>query len=86
MAPNTPDADAGGDQVGVLRDSRDRSPAANRAFAGRVHRQMNYLESHKDTLIPEFRAVWAATGYQEIRNLGGGLRSPAPAMFFFFFF
>ena len=53
-------------EVGVLRDSRDRSPAANRAFAGPVPVElMNYLESHKDTLIPEFRAVWAANGYKK---------------------
>ena len=52
-------------EVGVLRDSRDRSPAANRAFAGPVPSElMNYLEAHKDTLIPEFRAVWAANGYK----------------------
>jgi hypothetical protein len=53
-------------EVGVLRDSRDRSPAANRAFAGPVPAElMNYLESHKDSLIPEFRAVWAANGYKK---------------------
>jgi hypothetical protein len=52
-------------EVGVLRDSRDRSPAANRAFAGPVPAQlMNYLEAHKDMLIPEFRAVWATNGYK----------------------
>jgi hypothetical protein len=50
-------------EVGVLRDSRDRSPVANRAFAGPVPAVLiNYLEAHKDTLIPEFRAVWAANG------------------------
>jgi len=53
-------------EVGVLRDSRDRSPAANRAFAGPVPAElMNYLEAHKDALIPEFRAVWAANGYKK---------------------
>ena len=52
-------------EVGVLRDSRDRSPAANRAFAGPVPAElMNYLEAHKDALIPEFRAVWAANGFK----------------------
>jgi hypothetical protein len=52
-------------EVGVLRDSRDRSPAANRAFAGPVPAElMKYLEANKDTLIPEFRAVWAANGYR----------------------
>ena len=53
-------------EVGVLRDTRDRSPAANRAFAGQVPAElMNYLQSHKDTLIPEFREVWAANGYKK---------------------
>ena len=45
-------------EVGVLRDSRDRSPAANLAFAGQVPAElMNYLVAHKDNLIPEFREV-----------------------------
>jgi len=53
-------------EVGVLRDSRDRSPAANRAFAGPVPAElMQFLESHKDALIPEFREVWAANGYRK---------------------
>jgi len=53
-------------EVGVLRDSRDRSPAANKAFAGQVPAElMKYLETHKDTLIPEFREVWAANGYKK---------------------
>ena len=50
-------------EVGVLRDSRDRSAPANRAFAGPVPRElMNYLQQHKDTLSPELREVWAANG------------------------
>jgi hypothetical protein len=50
-------------EVGVLRDSRDRSPAANRVFAGQVPAElMNYLESHKDTLAPELRELWLANG------------------------
>ena len=37
-------------EVGVLRDSRDRSEAANRAFAGQVPEElMGYLRKHKDT-------------------------------------
>ena len=50
-------------EVGVLRDSRDRSAAANKAFAGPVPKElMDYLGKHKDTLTPEFREVWAANG------------------------
>ena len=53
-------------EVGVLRDSRDRSPAANRAFAGPVPAElMSYLEAHKENLIPEFREVWAANGFKK---------------------
>jgi hypothetical protein len=52
-------------EVGVLRDSRDRSPAANKAFAGQVPAElMKYLVAHKDNLIPEFREVWAANGFK----------------------
>ena len=52
-------------EVGVLRDSRDRSPAANRAFGAPVPAElMSYLEAHRDTLIPEFRSVWATNGYK----------------------
>jgi hypothetical protein len=52
-------------EVGVLRDSRDRSAAANRAFAGPVPGElMDYLRRHKDTLSPELREVWAAQGFK----------------------
>ena len=52
-------------EVGVLRDTRDRSAAANRAFAEPVPTElMQYLEAHKNTLAPEFREVWAANGYK----------------------
>ena len=50
-------------EVGVLGDSRDRSPTANQAFAGQVPKElMTYLQQHRDTLIPEFRRVWEAAG------------------------
>jgi hypothetical protein len=52
-------------EVGMHGDSRDRSPAANRAFAGPVPNElMDYLQKHKDTLIPEFRQVWEAAGFK----------------------
>jgi hypothetical protein len=52
-------------EVGMHGDSRDRSPAANRAFAGPVPKElMDYLQQHKDTLIPEFRQVWEAAGFK----------------------
>jgi len=52
-------------EVGMPRDSRDRSPAANQAYAGPVPRElMEYLQQHKDTLIPDFRKVWEAAGFK----------------------
>ena len=50
-------------EVGVLRDSRDRSPVANQAFAAPVPKElMDYLQKHKDTLAPELRDLWAENG------------------------
>ncbi|HVS53297.1 MAG TPA: DUF5597 domain-containing protein [Opitutaceae bacterium] len=50
-------------EVGVLEDSRDYNPAANRAFAGAVPKAlMDYLVAHKDTLVSEFRDLWVANG------------------------
>jgi hypothetical protein len=52
-------------EVGVLRDSRDRSEAANKAFAGPVPKAlMDYLDQHRETLAPELREVWAANGFR----------------------
>ena len=52
-------------EVGMQGDSRDRSPAANQAFAGPVPKElMDYLQQHKDSLIPEFRQVWEAAGFK----------------------
>ena len=50
-------------EVGVLGDSRDRSPAANETFAGPAPAELlEYLRKHRDTLLPEFRRVWEAAG------------------------
>ena len=52
-------------EVGLQGDTRDRSPLANRAFEGPVPKElMDYIGKHKDTLIPEFRKVWEATGFK----------------------
>jgi len=52
-------------EVGMQGDTRDHSPAANRAFAGPVPAElMDYLQRHQDTLIPEFRRVWEAAGFK----------------------
>jgi len=52
-------------EVGVLGQSRDRSPVANQAFAASVPAEfMDYLQKHKDTLIPELRKRWEAAGFK----------------------
>ncbi len=67
-------------EVGMHTVSRDHSPAANQALAGPVPKElMDYLQQHKDTLIPEFRAgVGGANGFktsgtwEEVFGAGAG--------------
>ena len=50
-------------EVGVLCSTRDRCPAADTAFAGPVPAELtDYLQRHKDSLLPELKKVWAAAG------------------------
>ena len=50
-------------EVGMHTDYRDHSPMANQAFAGQVPKElMDYLQQHKETLIPLFRQAWQAAG------------------------
>ena len=50
-------------EVGVLGDTRDHSPAANRAFESAVPRELpRYLKAHTDELYPEMRELWAQHG------------------------
>jgi hypothetical protein len=52
-------------EVGIQGDTRDRSPVANKAFDGPVPKElMDYLQQHKDTLIPVLRKVWEAAGFK----------------------
>jgi beta-galactosidase GanA len=52
-------------EVGMSGSSRDHSPAAEKAFAGPVPKEfLDYLQQHKDALIPEFRQVWEAAGFK----------------------
>jgi beta-galactosidase GanA len=52
-------------EVGLQGDTRDRLPAADTAFALPVPRELiDYLMSHRDTLLPEFRALWQSTGFK----------------------
>ena len=44
-------------------NGRDRSPLAAKAYAAQVPSElMDYLQQHKDTLIPEFKKVWETAG------------------------
>jgi hypothetical protein len=50
-------------EVGVLGDTRDRSDAADKAFAGAVPPQLTaYLAAHREGLYPELRDLWNANG------------------------
>jgi Domain of unknown function (DUF5597)/Beta-galactosidase len=50
-------------EVGVLGDSRDRSAAADAAFAQAVPKALtDYLARHEDRLNPDLRQLWAAAG------------------------
>ena len=52
-------------EIGMIPDSRDRSAEANTLFAQAVPVElMDYLQAHKEQLNPEFRALWAANGFQ----------------------
>lgn len=50
-------------EVGVLGGSRDRSEAADKAFASAVPGQLTaYLAAHRENLYPELRELWDASG------------------------
>lgn len=50
-------------EMGLYGDSRDRSAAAEAAFAGQVPIECSrYLSAHSRELVPELRAPWMAAG------------------------
>jgi len=52
-------------EAGLLGDSRDRSPLSEAAFAKPVPAElMDYLQKHKDSLIPETRKVWESSNFK----------------------
>lgn len=56
-------------EIGMIPDSRDRSSVANELFNQAVPADlMNYLQQHKDELIPEFRGVWASNNFKTQGN------------------
>jgi beta-galactosidase GanA len=50
-------------EVGVLGDTRDHSPATDKAFAAAVPTELiRYLQSHRETLFPDLRSLWEENG------------------------
>jgi hypothetical protein len=50
-------------EVGLIGDSRDRSPLGNAAFAQPVPPELiAHLQKNQDNLLPEFRKIWEAAG------------------------
>jgi beta-galactosidase GanA len=50
-------------EVGILGASRDHSPAAEKAFAGRVPPELTrYLQDHRESLYPDLLALWIDNG------------------------
>ena len=56
-------------EVGVIPDARDHSPAANAAYDQPVPKElMEYLQKHKDALDPVLRARWQSAGFKTSGN------------------
>lgn len=56
-------------EVGVIPDARDHSPAANAAFDQPVPTElMDSLRTHRETLDPDLRARWQSGGFQTSGN------------------
>lgn len=52
-------------EMGILGNSRDRSPMADAAWAAPVPADlMNSLAKHKDSLLPEMQKLWGKNGYK----------------------
>ncbi len=50
-------------ETGRFTDTRDRSKVANEAYEGPVPPELlDYIGSHKDTLHPQLRGMWEASG------------------------
>jgi hypothetical protein len=52
-------------EIGVIPEARDHSAIADALFHQTVPKElMDYLENHKDTLIPEFREIWGRESFK----------------------
>jgi len=53
-------------EIGMLPTARDYHPLANEKFQGNVPSELiQYLKNNKDSLVPEFKEVWAANGFKD---------------------
>jgi hypothetical protein len=53
-------------EIGMLPSARDHHPLANSKFAENVPPElMQYLESNKENLVPEFKEIWAKNGSKD---------------------
>ena len=66
-------------EVGLIGDSRDRSSLANEIFAKPVPKELtDYLQAHKDSLLPETRKLWDEGGaktsgtWEQVFGTGSG--------------
>jgi hypothetical protein len=56
-------------EVGLIGSTRDHSASTNEAFAGPVPRELTeYLQQHRDSLLPELKKIWVAAGSITIGN------------------
>jgi len=52
-------------EIGMIPEARDHSAGANELFSRPVPKElMDYLEQHRDSLVPEFRRVWEKTAFK----------------------
>lgn len=52
-------------EIGMIPQARDHSPAANAAFGAPVPAQLTgYLAAHKDFLTPQMHKAWASHGFK----------------------
>lgn len=53
-------------EVGLLGDSRDRSPLAEKAFQEQVPKELiEYLVTNRENLKPHLKQVWSVPGYKK---------------------
>lgn len=53
-------------EVGILKDSRDRSELAEQAYAQQIPESLrSYLIDHKETLLPEISSAWSSSEFSQ---------------------